>query len=386
MIYELGKAGCEKVRSLFQALEFQLMSVAVLDDNRSGKVFADDPTNPQTAFIFTPQVWCYLAGNPDNDSFNRALNQAIYAGGIFDKGVDVLFLACHPESWEEQLVVALGRQPIPMCRRYYVCRELKYDWRANVPDGFSVHRIAEALLNRPGLIIPRPVKDWMEEWGSITNFLERGFGFVTIHDDSNKVVSWSLADGISGNTCEIGIFTISAFRRRGLATITTAAVVDYALSNGWMVGWDCAEDNLNSIRTAEKVGFEKERNHIKYYVLLKEADHAAEGRMHKRRAASALAQKGEDAFRARRYQEAADFYEWVFTLQDNSEPSHRHLAARAWAALGDRDQAFEYLNAAADGGWDYVYHTRVCKEFKYLRSTPEWAAVLERIQQNKKDV
>ena len=107
-------------------------------------------------------------------------------------------------------------------------------------------------------------------WGSTADFLERGFGFVTIYDD--EVVSWSLADCVGGDACEIGIRTAETFRRRGLATITVAAAVEYALSNGFAiaeaVGWHCPEDNYGSIGTAEKVGFEKERDYTMYYILL----------------------------------------------------------------------------------------------------------------------
>jgi len=275
MIYELKQADYARVHPLFRALHYHLTSAAVLDGNCPGRVFVNDLANPQTAFMFSPEG-CYLVGNPDNDAFNRALNHAIYAGEAFGE-IDALFFVCHPESWRERLAVVLDpRPPLNMPRRHYVCRELKYDWRANVPHDYAVQRIDEALLNCPGLRIPDHVTNWMENnWGSSADFLQRGFGFVTIHTD--EVVSWSLADCISGDACEIGIHTAEAFRRRGLATVTAAAAVDYALSFGLaMVGWQCAEDNLGSIGTAEKVGFEKERDYTMCYVFLDEEAHLAE--------------------------------------------------------------------------------------------------------------
>jgi RimJ/RimL family protein N-acetyltransferase len=143
---------------------------------------------------------------------------------------------------------------------------VKYDWSASLPDGSTVHRITQALLNRAKLEIPDHLQVWMAyNWGSTTAFLERGFGSVTIEND--QVVSWSLADCVSGDACEIGIRTAEAFRRRGLATITAAAVVEYALSNGFSkVGWHCPEDNHGSIGTAEKVGFERKRDYTMYHL------------------------------------------------------------------------------------------------------------------------
>ena len=275
MIYELAQADYERVRPLFRALQFHLTSAAVLDGNCPGRVFVDDPAGPRTAFMFSPEG-CYLAGSPENDAFNSGLNEAIFARGILGQEVRALFFVCHPESWHRQLAVVLDpRMPIEMLRRHYVCRELQYDWRATVPSGFAVQRIEEALLTRPRLSIPEHVRGWMaNNWGSTADFLHRGFGFATIHDE--EVVSWSLADCVSGDACEIGIHTLPAFRRRGLAAVTAAAAVDYALSHGFsMVGWHCPEDNLGSISTAEKVGFEKERDYTSTYAFLDQAVHLA---------------------------------------------------------------------------------------------------------------
>jgi GNAT superfamily N-acetyltransferase len=274
MIYELDKADYEKPRPLLRPLEYHLSSAAVLDGNSPGRVFVDDPADPRAAFIFSPEG-CYLAGTPDDDAFNRALNEAIYVGKAFDEA-HALFFVCHPERWQERLRDILDpRLPIVMPRHHYVCRELKTDWRVDVPDGFTVHLIDESLLNRPGLGIPDHVTGWMKNnWGSIAEFLQRGFGCVTVHAD--EAVSWSLADCVSGDACEIGIRTLPAYRRRGLATITAAAAVEHALSNGFStVGWHCPEDNLGSIGTAEKVGFRKERDYTMYGVFLDEAEHLA---------------------------------------------------------------------------------------------------------------
>jgi len=268
MIYELDKADCEKVRLLFLALEYHLASAAVLDGNNPGWVFVDDRSDPQTAFLSSPEG-CYLAGNPGNGAFNRALNDAIFGGQVFGWKPRALFLVCHPAGWQRQLPVVLAPyQPIALPRRHYVCRKVMYDWRANVPEGFTVHRIDETLLNRPGLVLPDHVKNWAEgNWGSMADFLRHGFGFATMVQE--EIVSWSLADCRSGNACEIGIHTAEAFRRRGLAAITAAAAAEFALSHGFSaVGWQCSLDNPGSMGTAEKVGFEKERDYTMHYVIV----------------------------------------------------------------------------------------------------------------------
>jgi len=274
MIYKLDKTEYEKVRPLFQTLEYHLTSAAVLDGNNPGIVLVDDPIRPQSAFMFSPEG-CYLAGQSDEDAFNRALNEALHGKQFLDEPIEALCFICASENWEKQLAAVLRpHRPIPIHRRHYICRKLIYDWQANVPAGFAVRRIDEALLNRPGLEIPGHIKSWMENnWGATADFLHRGFGFATLDenaDDAARVVSWSLADCRSGDACEIGIHTAEPYRRRRLATLTAAATVEYALSNGFStVGWQCSEDNLGSIGTAEKVGFERERDYTLWYAAVK---------------------------------------------------------------------------------------------------------------------
>lgn len=268
MIHELERANYERVRPLFEPLRFHLASAAVLDGESPGWVYVDDLAQPRTAFMLSPEG-SYLAGDPDNGAFNRALHKAIFSRQIIRENIGYIGLVVHPEQWEEVLPTMFEPHiPVEELRRHYVCQALGYDWGAHVPEGYAVRPIDRGLLENPRLIIPDHVTGWMaHNWGSTDRFLEEGFGCVSLAGD--EVVSWSLADCVSGDECEIGIRTAPAHRTRGLASVTSAAAVELALARGFsMVGWHCSADNLGSIRTAERVGFERERDYTGYYVFL----------------------------------------------------------------------------------------------------------------------
>jgi hypothetical protein len=83
MVYELLPADYEKVRPLFQPqAEYLTFCAAVLEGIQPGRVFVDDLTHPGTALMITRDVWGYLAGDPHNDVFNRALNKALFTREI----------------------------------------------------------------------------------------------------------------------------------------------------------------------------------------------------------------------------------------------------------------------------------------------------------------
>jgi RimJ/RimL family protein N-acetyltransferase len=360
MIYELKESEFEETRPLFRPLAEQPFCTAVLAGIHPGRVFVDDPDQPRTACVTREDSWCFLAGDPGNDDFNRALNQAIYSREVIGEEVPALLFTCHPEGWHGPLATILHpRQPIPMPRRHYVGYEVKYDWRAALQEGFVVHPMDETLLTHPGLTVPDEVKETIEKWRSPASTRFSDFGFVTIHSDATtqeaEVVSWATVDAIVAGIGDAGLFTVARYRRRGLATITTAAAVEYGLSQGVSaVNWTCAESNVGSIRIAEKLGFQRRPDYTMYYFVFDE-----------------------------RYQESVDLYEQVFALTGNPPAWAYHDAAQAWAALGNQSKALEYLRAAADRGWTDVHGTQECKEFETLHSSPEWAAVLERMQQRK---
>jgi GNAT superfamily N-acetyltransferase len=362
-VEKLQTSDYEKARSLFTGLtDWNLIISATLDGLCPGTVLVDNEANPQTAFMSSAEG-DFVVGNPDNAAFVNALHTWLFSGNR-----EMVYLQYHPAGWEAKLPQLFRpRQPIKHDRLHYTFKQVQVDWRNGIPDGFAIERIDANLLNRPGLKIPDHVMDWIDGWGSVEAFLERGFGFGTVQN--NAIVCWCIADCVSGNACEIGIHTLPEYRRRGLATLTVAATVDYCLAHDLTtIGWHCNADNYGSRGVAEKVGFEKDRDYCSHYCYADEVTH--------------LAEMGWVAFQAGQHQKTADLYEEVFALRPDSPDFWYHLAARAWAALGDQDKALGYLNAAIDQGWSAIDDTRNCTEFTILHSTPGWQAALTRMQTN----
>ncbi|MGD9140245.1 MAG: GNAT family N-acetyltransferase [bacterium] len=381
MFCELEPEAFGAVRPLFSGLDYHIMTLAALEGGRRARVFADRPGRPRAAFIFTPQVWGYLAGDAASPGFAEELAEEVFSKHILGRGVSALFVATDPETWWERLVSVMGPfVPIPTVRLYYVCSELEFDWRVALPDGFRVEPISADLVGRPGPALPEDVKAWMEEWGSAGEFLEHGFGFLALIGD--RAVSWAIADGIANGRCEIGVFTEKEYRRRRLGAVTTAAAVEHALSKGiGEVGWHCAAENEASTRTAERVGFKRQLEYEMHLILLDEARH----RMQMKMSANRLAEDGEALVSRGDYRQAVGLYETVLTLNPDMGPEHYHLAARALAGEGRYEDAMEHLFAAAERGWAHTYHTRNCSEFRALRDTPQWHSLLELIEENRRE-
>ena len=388
MFVELRADQYERARFLFSGMAHSLSIQALIEGNSMGRLFVDDADQPRTALAITVEGYLLAGddGNPaTNESLRRLFEEQIFTGKVFVGADSCMVLAIEPDSWEARLPEIIPAHPADKLPRYlYLCKEVTLDWRAQVPEGYSVRRIDRALVEDPDLAFTDAVEEWIPlgtGWGGVDSFLENGVGFCVVH--GNEIVARCMADCRASNRADckawvgngpkhridVGIITDPAHRRRGLASIVTAATVEYCLSHEFsVVGWHCDYDNPGSWKTAEKAGFERASEYFYYYYIYELADQ--------------LSQLGWSCFKRGEYRETADYYEQVFALREEHPNYYYNCAAEAWGALGDRGMALKYLKLATEKGWAFFEHTHQVERLHLLHGTPEWEQVLARIEQN----
>jgi len=372
MLQEMKPDEFERVRPLFQGFDYSLSIHAAIEGNNPGRIFVDDLHRPRTAFALTVEGYL-LAGDHDNPATNEALRRLwkdrIFTGQVFVNGDWSMSLAVHPETWAARLPELVPTHEVEKIERYhYLCRALKLDWRSVIPEGYTVRRVDLALLHDPTVVFPEPLRGWLdfeETWWTVDNCMARGVSFCVLC--GQEVVSWCTPDCVAGGQIDLGVITHPAHRRRGLAAVAVAATVEHCLDQGFKaIGWHCNVENAASWKTAEKVGFERNREYAYYYYMYDLTDHLAElGWYHYKRA---------------EYAQTVQYYEQVFARRDQNPDYYYHLAASAWALLGNKEKALQYLRAAADHGWANVEWTKQQEEFSILHGTPEWEAALARME------
>ena len=85
-------------------------------------------------------------------------------------------------------------------------------------------------------------------------------------------------------------------------------------------------------------------------------------------------------FKRGQYARTADYYDQVFAQREDNPDSYYHLAAAAWAELGDKTQALTYLYAAVDHGWTSAEYSEQVEAFHSLHGDPAWDTVLARMR------
>jgi RimJ/RimL family protein N-acetyltransferase len=282
MLKELEKREFERARPLFHGFDYSLSIHAAIEGNNPGRIFVDDTSCPHTALALTVEGYL-LAGDDSkpetNNALQRLLKEKIFTGEVFVNGNWSMSLAVHPESWEEKLAELIPTHEMEKLERYhYLCAGLKFDWRKNIPAGYSVQYVNQILLSEAEAVFPGVIREWMdieEMWWTEGNFLIKGVSYVVISE--GEVVAWCTPDCVADDRIDVGVITHPAHRRRGLASVVVAATVEHCLKEGFSaVGWHCNAENVGSWKTAEKVGFERHREYAYYYYMYDRIDHLAE--------------------------------------------------------------------------------------------------------------
>ena len=361
-MHELEPTDYDKARPVFQLMDHHLAINAILKGIIPAPVYVDNTDHPRSACTWVKHRF-YVAGSEKNDTFTKGIKK-LFEDTFFPqiKGGGVLVLY-YTGNWEDKIGKILkDNHPVKAQRHFYSIKELKNDWRALLPEGVTLH-LVDKVLKRNLKNIDILTEEMCSERQSVKDFLDKSFGVCLIQGD--EIVGWCLSEYNSGKRCEIGIETVSSYRKRGFATITASALIEYALSKGVThIGWHCYRDNESSIATALKVGFKKVIAYPVYIVWGSEVE--------------SLAQNGYFCFKKQQYEKALAWYKKAIA-QGADKAWIFWDAARAAAVVGYYDSAMSYVHQAVDKGIPVV-HIKTSEHLKGLHKTKELKAFIKKLE------
>jgi GNAT superfamily N-acetyltransferase len=261
MLHELTEDAVQKVVPLFEAgppAYAQVIMRAVAAGNAPGRAWVDDAREPRSVLVWD-NGHCYdLAGAADNPAFTTAARELIrnqIAPDAVARGFGMIKVRYATADWEPVIPTLFPATLTRRERRLYTFAGPRLpDWADRVPPGFTLAPIDEALLARADLQNRERV--WEEIaccWTRPALFFAHGLGVAALHEQA--IVGWCTGEYASGPDIGIGIETLEAYQRRGLATLMAAAFVARCGERGLVPYWSCWSSNAPSWAVAEKVGF-----------------------------------------------------------------------------------------------------------------------------------
>lgn len=221
-----------------------------------GEVYGNDKIHPASAAAVIGD-FCFFAGKPDKE---------LVAYKPEGCGKDFMIMIPRNEAWAALIEACYGEKAKKVTR-YAIKKE---------PDVFSKEKLSEIV---EGLSCEYDLKlmdeelflwckgqewcrDWVSQYEDYDEYRKKGLGVVILRDGvpvSGASSYSSYRDGI-----EIQIDTKREYRRKGLASISGAALILECLERGLYPSWDA--QNKESVILAKKLGYHYDHDYMAYEI------------------------------------------------------------------------------------------------------------------------
>ena len=256
MIYEYPQEKRVELLPLFQGIEYlESLALGVLLSDL-GKVYADDLDKPKNLMLVYEETKLVVFGGS---------GEGITAKELFSKISKSAAFIYPNKKWEELIKENYGDKLRFQTRTKVSSANLDLEHirklKNNVPDGYEIVKINNEIIDK---FEENTIQKINRFCGSVDNFRKDGFGFCALYD--GKIAAEISNAGITyKNAFEIDIETHPDHRRKGLATVLAAFMIEYSLENGLDPRWDAA--NKPSAVLAFKLGYtDPEEYEVMIYV------------------------------------------------------------------------------------------------------------------------
>lgn len=272
MFFVLPSNEYSKLTPLLGGLEHHMTVMSIVAGDTPGIVYVDEPIQP-SAFLCCCRHRLYFGGSASLAAFNRALadllEHEIYPQALAGGGLALVVYYDESADWQVAIEKIGGNRLSERYQRSYYRRTARIVASSPaLPEAMTIQPIDDRLLEQTYLLgYADLVEELQSERLSAADFVERSFGFCALVE--NAIAGMCTSEYNSGARCEVGINTMEAFRRRGIAKALVAHFVDAASARGVNeIGWHCWKANLPSVATALASGFEHVRDYSAYVISL----------------------------------------------------------------------------------------------------------------------
>ena len=246
MVYEL--ADTAKVTALFEGWSETLIRSCL--QKVMGKIYVTDLEKPQSALAFVG-CFAFYAGVPDKELVRHKLDGFVIMTPQNEKWANCIE-ECFPDAKK--------------ISRYAIKKDTKFDkdllhkLMDKLPKGYELKDIDGNIYD---MCLSDPVtRDFVSAFESKEKYLDIGRGVVVIK--SGRIVAGASSFARYNEGIEIEVDTAEDERRKGLATVASAALSLRCLDEGLYPRWDA--QNMNSVHLAEKLGYEFDHEYTVYEV------------------------------------------------------------------------------------------------------------------------
>ena len=268
---ELNSLEFSSAQPLLAGIKQKVLPDAICQGINPGRIFVDRRENPQTALLWSPVGYYFLAGDPaqakDLTEISQVLTK-IFVPASQATGETGFILIPSDPNWKEHLPALLpGREVkvpaaqwsgIEIYRRPFAFDPAQFaaqsNWREHIPQGFRLQMVDATLAEKVGV---------RASWASIDAFLANGLGLALL--DRDEIASTCISVFASRERLEIDVHTTEKYQRRGFARLTASAFIEECLRRSQQPNWECFWENEASTKLAGRLGFSAEPDYPVFF-------------------------------------------------------------------------------------------------------------------------
>ena len=243
MVFKIPIEKYEKYRYLFNKENCPETFLESAFEYKIIPLFVDNKENPTIAYL-NYAFAIFLVGNPNSENVSSVLESIPERVGIFAKGT----------KWEKKLREYYGENLLEIKRTKLSHKNLTLEkikkQEKKLPEGYKLEKVDLKTLEEMEPILNAHI---VMMYGNNKNFFDKGIGFCVKHEE--RAVSMASAFFSFTDKLEIQVSTIDSpdYRRKGLGTAASLALIKYCLENNIEPHWDAA--NEASVQMALKIGY-----------------------------------------------------------------------------------------------------------------------------------
>lgn len=243
------------LRRLFPECKWNYIADAILEGSM-GKVLVNDKENPSVAALSLPKYKIYILGG---DATHPAAREFLTKIPSFS------FLFFGTQGWIKLLDEVQSGKIIGLKRHTFSSESLDIEklkaLRSQLPENFKIERINLQYAQQIAAEKSNLADGQSLGFVSPEDFIERGFGYCAL--ENRKIVCVASTGAVCSKGIEVQINTHKKYRKRGLASATSAALIIECLEKGIDPNWDAATDE--SAGLANKLGYLPKGEYDEYF-------------------------------------------------------------------------------------------------------------------------
>lgn len=252
----IEKEKLSQVASLFDGIEDSMVKACL--QGYLGNAYVEKLDNPRAGLIVSGE-YSFFGGDPNTNEADYLIRN-LFTVNKSESTVGI-FSETKPD-WEKKLLSITQNNPTVLKRFGIVQRDYDFDdsilqgYIDSLEKGLILTKFNEDIYNQA------MKEDWSKEFCEIfpsaQDYLARGIGFAVL--DNGKLVSGASSQTVYDGGIEIQVATDENYKKRGLALVCSAALIQECVKRKIRPCWDAA--NLISKKMALKLGYEYKGEYI----------------------------------------------------------------------------------------------------------------------------